>query len=133
MQNRILEQAKVAEQDYMFQYLKKFKLFWKLVSEPVRSVFILFFFSISGFSFTDTDNSQDNRGREGTYVQYSDQSLFVIFCISPSSTKSHSIFKTEKSHWTTASPVKSLHKIWRNPYWKTSFFVKWINSTVYFI
>ena len=25
-----------------------------------------FFFFLSGFSFTDTDNSQDSRGREGT-------------------------------------------------------------------
>ena len=28
--------------------------------------FIIFFFFLSGFSFTDTDNSQDSRGREGT-------------------------------------------------------------------
>ena len=26
-----------------------------------------FFFFLSGFSFTDTDNSQDSRGREGTF------------------------------------------------------------------
>ena len=29
--------------------------------------FIIFFF-LSGFSFTDTDNSQDNRGRKGTFL-----------------------------------------------------------------
>ena len=27
--------------------------------------FIIFFFFLSGFSFTDTDNSQDSKGREG--------------------------------------------------------------------
>ena len=30
------------------------------------TIFFLFFFFLSGFSFTDTDNSQDSRGREGT-------------------------------------------------------------------
>ena len=29
--------------------------------------FFFFFFFLSGFSFTDTDNSQDSRGREGTF------------------------------------------------------------------
>ena len=32
------------------------------------SVFLFFF--LSGFSFTDTDNSQDSRGREGTIFYY---------------------------------------------------------------
>ena len=27
-----------------------------------------FFFILSGFSFTDTDNSKDNRGREGIFI-----------------------------------------------------------------
>ena len=31
----------------------------------LQKLIVLFFF-LSGFSFTDTDNSQDNRGREGT-------------------------------------------------------------------
>ena len=30
-----------------------------------------FFFFLSGFSFTDTDNSQDSRGREGTILFHS--------------------------------------------------------------
>ena len=32
--------------------------------------FVIFFF-LSGFSFTDTDNSQDSRGREGTILFHS--------------------------------------------------------------
>ena len=33
--------------------------------------FFFFFFFLSGFSFTDTDNSQDSRGREGTILFHS--------------------------------------------------------------
>ena len=42
MQNSILEQAKVAKQDFMFQFLKKlnFKNL-KLVPETVRQIFTL--------------------------------------------------------------------------------------------
>ena len=36
MQNSILEQIKVAEQDYMLQLLKKLKLYTKFVPETVR-------------------------------------------------------------------------------------------------
>ena len=32
--------------------------------------FFFFFFFLSGFSFTDTDGSQDNRGREGTFFYF---------------------------------------------------------------
>ena len=32
--------------------------------------FLLFFFFLSGFSFTDTDNSQFRRGREGTFFLF---------------------------------------------------------------
>ena len=32
---------------------------------------VFFFFFLSGFSFTDTDNSQDSRGREGTILFHS--------------------------------------------------------------
>ena len=35
-------------------------------SKRSRDEFILYIFFLSGFSFTDTDNSQDSRGREGT-------------------------------------------------------------------
>ena len=39
----------------------------------VKLLFINFrrFFFLSGFSFTDTDNSQDSRGREGTILFHS--------------------------------------------------------------
>ena len=33
----------------------------------INNIFFFFFF-LSGFSFTDTDNSQDSRGREGTFL-----------------------------------------------------------------
>ena len=34
----------------------------------IKNVIIVFcFFFLSGLSFTDTDNSQDSRGREGTF------------------------------------------------------------------
>ena len=36
MQNRILQQEKVAKQDCMLQYLKKSKLYTRLVPETVR-------------------------------------------------------------------------------------------------
>ena len=40
------------------------------VYEFPHEFFCLFFF-LSGFSFTDTDNSQDRRGREGTILLHS--------------------------------------------------------------
>ena len=39
MQNSILEQIKVAEQDYMLQLLKQLKLYTKFVPETVRYAF----------------------------------------------------------------------------------------------
>ena len=38
MQNSILEQEKVAEQDFMLQILKKLKLYTKLVTEAASKV-----------------------------------------------------------------------------------------------
>ena len=50
--------------------LKNFKNFtgtlWKLGSF-LSNIFLNQFFFLSGFSFTDTDDSQDSRGREGTF------------------------------------------------------------------
>ena len=42
----------------------------KGTSEPCRGI-LLFFFFLSEFSFTDTDSSQDSRGREGTILFHS--------------------------------------------------------------
>ena len=36
MQNKILEKAEVAEQDYILWFFKKLRLYSKLVSETVR-------------------------------------------------------------------------------------------------
>ena len=40
----------------------------KLLHDLVKKAIQIFFFFLSGFSFTDTDNSQDSRGREGTFL-----------------------------------------------------------------
>ena len=46
--------------------MKRSELESKYVNNKTNENLKSFFFFLSGFSFTDTDDSQDNRGREGT-------------------------------------------------------------------
>ena len=66
---RVFQQTAV-----MVYYILKEECSWNFFKIHCKSTcagIFFFFFFLSGFSFTDTDNSQDSRGRQGTILFHS--------------------------------------------------------------
>ena len=93
-------------------------------------VFFLFFVFLSGFSFTDTDDSQDSRGRERTIF------LFHSTTSTRSRTLRHlfatlhvrwlsRIFNCNASVYQTATRWNSL------PYWINIWLIDWCNACLF--